>query len=67
MPTAGAAAPWPASGLKEAVGEITAAAKWDSVLAGEGIVALSERLWPALENIDASSDAPGPPYTARST
>ena len=45
--------------LKEAVGEITAVAKSDGVLAGEGIVALSERLWPALEEIDTSSGALG--------
>ena len=45
--------------LKEAVSEITAVAKSDGVLAGEGIVAFSERLWPALEDIDTSSGALG--------
>jgi hypothetical protein len=45
--------------LKEAVGEIRAAAKSDCILAGEGIVSLIERLWPALANIDTSSSALG--------
>ncbi len=45
--------------LKEAVGEIRAVSKSDRVLAGEGIVSLIERLWPALEHIDTSSGALG--------
>ena len=45
--------------LKEAVGEITVVAKSDPVLAGEGIVSLLERLWPALQGIDTSSGALG--------
>jgi hypothetical protein len=45
--------------LKEAVTEIKAAAKADRVAAGEGAVALMERLWPALQDIDTSSGALG--------
>jgi hypothetical protein len=45
--------------LKEAVSEIKAVAKSDRVLAGEGIVSLIERLWPALQDIDTSSGALG--------
>jgi hypothetical protein len=45
--------------LKEAVGEIKAVAKSDRKLAGEGIVSLIERLWPALEDIDTSSGVLG--------
>jgi hypothetical protein len=41
--------------LKEAVGEITVVAKSDPVCAGEGVVSLIERLWPALQDIDTSS------------
>jgi len=55
---------WPGSALagkrlKEAVSEITAVAKSDRVLAGEGVVSLFERLWPALQDIDTSSGALG--------
>jgi len=50
--------------LREAVGEIKTVAKSDRVLAGEGVVSLMERLWPALEHIDTSSAAPS---AARST
>jgi hypothetical protein len=45
--------------LKEAVSEIKAVAKFDRVLAADGVVALMERLWPALEHIDTSSGALG--------
>jgi hypothetical protein len=55
---------WRGSGLasqrlKEAVSEIKAAAKSDRVRAGEGVVSLMERLWPALQDIDTSSGALG--------
>lgn len=40
--------------LKEAVAEIRKAAKSDPVAAGDGCVALMERLWPALQSIDSS-------------
>jgi len=45
--------------LKEAVSEIKKVAKSDPVLAGEGCIALMERLWPALQGIDSSSGALG--------
>ena len=45
--------------LKEAISEIKKVAKSDPVLAGEGCVALMERLWPALQGIDSSSGALG--------
>lgn len=45
--------------LKETVSEIKRAAKSDPVLAGNGCVALMERLWPALQEIDSSSGALG--------
>lgn len=45
--------------IKEAVSEITAVARRDSILAGEGAVLLLERISPALENIDSSSGAIG--------
>ena len=45
--------------LKEAVTEIRTAAKSDPVAAGDGCVALMERLWPALQHIDTSSGALG--------
>ena len=45
--------------LGEAVAEIKKAAKADPVLAGEGVVALCERLWPALQHVDSSSGALG--------
>lgn len=45
--------------LKEAVKEIRTAAKSDPVAAGDGCVALMERLWPALQHIDTSSGALG--------
>lgn len=45
--------------LTEAVSEIKKTAKSDPILAGEGCVALMERLWPALQGIDSSSGALG--------
>jgi hypothetical protein len=45
--------------LKEAFREINSVAKSDRVLAAEGCVSLMERLWSALEEIDASSGAFG--------
>jgi len=45
--------------LNEAVAEIKKASKSDPVAAGEGCVALMERLWPALQSIDGSSGALG--------
>jgi len=45
--------------LKEAVSEIKAAARIDPIAAGDGAVALMERLWPALQDIDSSSGALG--------
>jgi hypothetical protein len=45
--------------LKEAVTEIKSAAKLDPVTAGEGVVSLMERIWPAFESIDTSSGALG--------
>lgn len=43
--------------LKEAVREIRTVAKADPVAAGDGCVALMERLWPAFQHIDTSSGA----------
>ncbi|HEO70317.1 MAG TPA: hypothetical protein ENN80_03575, partial [Candidatus Hydrogenedentes bacterium] len=45
--------------LKEAVAEIKKASKSDPVAAGDGCIALMERLWPALQSIDSSSGALG--------
>jgi hypothetical protein len=45
--------------LNEAVAEIKKKAKTDPVLAGEGVVALCERLWPALQHVDSSSGSLG--------
>ena len=45
--------------MKEAVSEIKKVAKKDSALAGEGVVELFYRLYPALMNIDGSSGALG--------
>ncbi len=55
---------WRGSGLaskrlKEAVSEINKVAKRDPVEAGEGAIALMERLWPALQDIDTSTGALG--------
>jgi len=45
--------------MKEAVSEIKKVAKKDSALAGEGVIELFVRLYPALMNIDGSSGALG--------
>ncbi len=45
--------------LKEAVQEIKRASKAAPLPAGEGVVALVERLWPALMDVDTSSGALG--------
>ncbi|WP_431858743.1 hypothetical protein [Azospirillum sp.] len=45
--------------LKEAVSEIRTVSKIDPLTAGEGALALMERLWPAFEQIDTSSGALG--------
>jgi hypothetical protein len=45
--------------LKEAVSEIKSVARTDPVTAGEGVVTLIERIWPAFQNIDTSSGALG--------
>ena len=45
--------------LKEAATEIRSAAKSDPVAAGEGVVSLMERIWPAFQGIDTSSGALG--------
>jgi hypothetical protein len=45
--------------LKEAVTEIKKAARIDPVAAGEGVVGLMERIWPAFQDIDTSSGALG--------
>ena len=43
--------------LKEAVAEIKKVARVDAVTAGDGVVSLMERIWPAFEHIDTSSGA----------
>jgi hypothetical protein len=45
--------------LKEAVAEIKKAAKADPVAAGDGVVSLMERIWPAFQDVDTSSGALG--------
>jgi hypothetical protein len=45
--------------IKQAVTEIKKVARKDSVLAADGAVTFLERLSPALENIDSSSEAIG--------
>jgi hypothetical protein len=45
--------------LKEAVSEIKAVNRTDPIAAGDGAVALMERLWPAFQEIDTSSGALG--------
>lgn len=45
--------------LKEAVAEIKKLAKADPVTAGEGVVSLMERIWPAFQDVDTSSGALG--------
>jgi hypothetical protein len=45
--------------LKEAVTEIKKIARTDPVTAGDGVVGLMERIWPAFQDIDTSSGALG--------
>ncbi|MBV6431927.1 MAG: hypothetical protein IANPNBLG_02060 [Bryobacteraceae bacterium] len=45
--------------LKEAVHEIKAVGRTDPVTAGDGVVSLMERIWPAFQDIDTSSGAVG--------
>jgi hypothetical protein len=45
--------------LKEAVTEIKKVDRVDPVLAGDGVVTLMERIWPAFQHIDTSSGALG--------
>ena len=45
--------------LKEAVTEIRQESRHDPVRAGEGVVRLLERIWPALQDVDSSSGALG--------
>jgi hypothetical protein len=45
--------------LKEAVAEIKKVARTDPVTAGDGVVSLMERIWPALQDVDTSSGALG--------
>ncbi len=45
--------------LKEAVTEIKKIARTDPVTAGDGVVSLMERVWPAFQDIDTSSGALG--------
>jgi hypothetical protein len=45
--------------LKEAAAEIRSVAKSDPVAAGDGVVSLMERIWPAFQGIDTSSGALG--------
>ena len=45
--------------LKEAVTEIKKIARTDPVTAGDGVVSLMERIWPAFQDIDTSSGALG--------
>jgi len=48
-----------AARLKAAVREIKTVRKIDPVAAGEGVIALAERIWPAFEHIDTSSGSLG--------
>jgi tetratricopeptide (TPR) repeat protein len=45
--------------LRTAVSELRSVARHDPVVAGEGIVLLFERIWPAFQRIDTSSGALG--------
>jgi hypothetical protein len=45
--------------LKEAAAEIRSVAKSDPIAAGDGVVSLMERIWPAFQGIDTSSGALG--------
>jgi hypothetical protein len=52
--------------LKEAVAEIKKVARTDPVTAGDGVVNLMERIWPAFQDIDTSSgDLGGAVYWAQ--
>ena len=54
---AGAGSNLAISRLKEAASEIKTVAKSDPVAAGDGVVSLMERIWPAFQGIDTSSGA----------
>src|ERR1035438_2046957 len=45
--------------LKEAVTEIKKVARMNPLTAGEGVVSLMERIWPAFQDVDTSSGALG--------
>jgi hypothetical protein len=45
--------------LSEVASEIRTVARWNSILAADGIVTLAQRLWPALQDIDTSSGSLG--------
>ena len=45
--------------LKEAVAEIRKVARTDPLTAGDGVVSLMERIWPAFQDVDTSSGAHG--------
>jgi hypothetical protein len=45
--------------LKEGVAEIKGIARIDLITAGDGVVCLLERIWPAFEHVDTSSGALG--------
>jgi hypothetical protein len=45
--------------LKEAAAEIKKVARTDPVTAGDGVVSLMERIWPAFQGVDTSSGALG--------
>ena len=45
--------------LKEAVAEIKQVARTDPLTAGDGVVSLMERIWPAFQDVDTSSGALG--------
>lgn len=45
--------------LKEAVTAIKKVARTDPVTAGDGVISLMERIWPAFQDVDTSSGALG--------
>jgi hypothetical protein len=45
--------------VKEAVAEIKKVARTEPVTAGDGVVSLMERIWPAFQDVDTSSGALG--------
>lgn len=47
------------SRLKEATSEIKSVARSNPVAAGDGVISLAERIWPAFQGIDTSSGALG--------